>query len=202
MKISRPSREDFQNALEKELALSDVEKRRIADFSFADERTMEKMWSMIALSTKKLLTADYRDGRINFYDMLEAMRKCSLGLPASHRAIYLGSVAEFGIVNHRVVVPKKIGQRLASYPRWFKRTLVDVFDMVKSCHPDVNNFPYTRKKNKDENTIYKLTVDFLSGLNIFISPDARTVEKWLGEIQNKDVQSYRTTKKHRTPDDN
>lgn len=190
-----PSVEEFWRTIEVEFCLSSDDRSRIERISFGDEQSMKKNWAVIALSTKKFLEDDYRNGEIRFHDMLETMRKLSLGLPAPHRLYFLGAIAEFGLKTPQPV--KETGKGLSDFPqnpRWYKRMIVDLFDMVRNCNPQLVIF------SESGECVYKETAKFLAELQIPM-PALKTLEAWQREPQNRDIQEYRFTKQTRNPKD-
>jgi hypothetical protein len=204
-KIYYTVQEEFLRILNQECERSDIEIERVKKFSVDkndDEEGRNKdlrNWSVTALSTRRLLMDDYRNGDIDLKEMLETMRNHSMGLSASQRLFLLGSVAEFGLKTRpkeKANAGKRGIKNSHENPPWFKRTVVDVFDQIKSDHPEVRYFPVNKRSDE---SIFKRTAEFLAPLQMHL-PEWKTVEAWLSEPQNQDVQEYRLMKKTRRPE--
>lgn len=183
-----------QALLDDEFSISEEERRRLAEF-FPIEGSTRKMWIEFALKMRICLMDDYRDGQIDLLEMLEIMRKCSLVLCTDRRLFFMGSIAEFGLKTPQKSKDRGNGQRNPPNPRWLKRVIVEFFDSVSEIYPNMNDFP---NRNDDE-SIYKVVTDFLRPLQISSAIAERTIERWLGEPENKNLQSYRLSRANRPP---
>jgi hypothetical protein len=153
-------------------SLTAAERERLAASPFS---ATPETWTFFAAAVCRYLLISYRTGEIDFTQLMERARDCSLGCAVGVRLAVLGHTAACALQ----VKPKVRNARRPPYPENLKYSALNLVDMLRAGSPELPMGPGGARE-----TVLQLARQWLTSLQLFgkrPAPAERTLYKWLLE---------------------